>query len=109
MKHTIKLAPFLAMVVNPSIDGFSVSFAVVRGGVTDFQVNLTPDEAGVLIFALEQAVKAGAAAAERHARLSEEFAARLQAASGMAGGVRCHGDGCAAGQLPCPSTKACLV
>lgn len=114
MKTTVKLSPLLALIMKPTDDGFSVAFSVVRGGKIDFHVDLCPDECGALIFGLECANEARKKAAQ-HACTDEAFAARLQAATRtydkqpMEGGVRCHGDGCAGGQLPCPSPEACFV
>ena len=101
MKTTVKLAPLLGLVVQQSPDGFSISFAVERCGKTDFHVNMTPDESGVLIFALERALDARREAVIKASSIGA-FLERVGT-----GGVRCHGDLCAGGQVKCPSPAAC--
>lgn len=48
-------------------------------------------------------------AAHRFASFGDQKNRRCIECNVVEGGVRCHGDACAAGQLPCPSPKACGV
>jgi hypothetical protein len=98
MKTTVKLGAFLKVTVEPTRGG------EVRIGLhTDCQTRavfeLDENQAGAFIFGIEQAFEA----ADR--KRKAELAAMHEAARG----VRCHGDACAAGQLPCPTKAACGV
>lgn len=83
MKTTIKLSPLTAFVVQPSADGFAINFHFERGGKTEFGINLTPDECGVIMFAFEQALEARSIAITR-ACTAESALERMKAARGQA-------------------------
>lgn len=70
MKSTIKLSKTRSVTVQPSKSEpghVSVIFENTASAIGQFGVNLTPDQAGALIFALEQVCEANELAAERAA------------------------------------------
>ena len=83
MEHTIKIDAGKSIVSNPDKAGGGVTFDLKFFGASMASGVLTPDQCGVLIFALEHAM------------------------AKPANGLRCLGDACAAGQLPCPTPTAC--
>lgn len=90
MKTTIKAEGGKALIIEPSKQGGGVDITAMLYGVQIGKQSVTPDQCGAFIFALEQALESQQTAAGR-------------------GGVRCHGDACGAGQLPCPTPEACGV
>jgi hypothetical protein len=101
MKTSIKLTSDKALTVVPSVSGHILlgmdSYRGIIGEKWTLLAEMTPDQASVLIFALEQALNA------------IDLSHRKELENIRAGGVRCHGDACAAGQLPCPTRAACGV
>lgn len=84
MKHTIKIDAGKAIVIQRNKKGPGVQLSLELFGASMASAILTPDQCGALIFGLEE---------------SNE----------KESGVRCHGDGCAAGQIACPTPNACRV
>lgn len=101
MKTTVKTAEgqVVAMPYEYAMDP-AIYLSINRGQGRSESMSLTPDEAGALIFGLEQALES---IDIKHRRTLDAFRAK------DAGGVRCHGYMCAAGQLACPTPKACGV
>jgi hypothetical protein len=67
MKTTIKLTQQSRMTVYPAKSGEGVQIAIEGIQETVAVLNLTPDMAGALIFALEQACEANETASQREA------------------------------------------
>lgn len=67
MKTTIKMTPQSRMTVAPAKCGDGVQIAIEGIQETVAVLNLTPDMAGALIFALEQACEANEKANQREA------------------------------------------
>lgn len=88
MKHTIKLDGNKALVIEPSAAG--AKFTLMFFGAQIGTAHLTPSELDVLGFAVENVIQSYAV------KYPEK-------------GVTCHGDHCAARQLPCPTPDACGV
>lgn len=82
MKHTIKIDAGKSIVVQPNPNGQGVRFSLVLFGADMATAVLTPDQCGALIVGIE-------------------------VCNEKAGGLRCHGDACCAGQLPCPTPGFC--
>jgi hypothetical protein len=108
VKTSIKLTPSRSITVEPMKLGRGILLEVpnLPDGATTW--NLQPDQAEVLIFALEQALNAIDLS---HRKELENIRAQGYADKYSAKdiGTRCHGDACAAGQLPCPTRAACGV
>lgn len=105
MKTTVKTQEGRIVVMpvcGAIVDALMVS--VVRGDGQSVALSLTADQAGALIFGLEQAMEV---IDQRNRATLEGYRAKYEAK--QAGGVRCHGDLCAGGQVACPSPKACGV
>jgi hypothetical protein len=102
VKTSIKLTREKSVTVAPTASGHILLGMESYPGMVAEQwqgfADMTPDQASVLIFALEQALNAIDLS---HRKELENIRA--------GGGVRCHGDACAAGQLPCPTRAACGV
>lgn len=64
MKSTIKLSTAEAIVIEPG-QGGGVKFSATVGGLAILARNLTADQAGAAIFALEQAIEAAQIATQR--------------------------------------------
>jgi len=67
MKHTIKLDLCHSVQVEPAPATKTVRISLCTGFVPVISKPLTPEQAGALIFALEQALEALQTAAEREA------------------------------------------
>lgn len=83
-KHTIKIDTAKAIVIQPAKTGAAgVRFSLVMFGADIASAILTPDQCAALILG-------------------------IQIAGEQTGpGLRCQGDVCAAGQLPCPTPQFC--
>jgi hypothetical protein len=98
MKTTVKLGAFLRVTVEPKRGG-EVRIGLHTDCQTKAVFELDENQAGAFIFGIEQAFEAA----------DRKHKAELEAMHEAARGVRCHGDQCAAGQLPCPTRAACGV
>jgi hypothetical protein len=82
--HTIKIDVAKSIVVQPTKTGAAgVRFSLVLFGADMATAVLTPDQCAALILGIQIAGEQSGA------------------------GLRCQGDGCAAGQLPCPTPEFC--
>jgi hypothetical protein len=113
MKTSIKLTREKSVTVVPTASGHILIGMDSYLGLLDSLswqgfAELTPDQASVLIFAIEQALNAIDLS---HRKELENIRAQGYADKYSAKdiGTRCHGDACAAGQLPCPTRAACGV
>jgi hypothetical protein len=89
MKTTIKIDAGRSLVVQPNKTGPGLRFSVEVFGHTMASVVMTPDQCGALITGIQ---------------IANEV---IEAKEGA--GLRCHGDACCGGQLPCPTPGACGV
>jgi hypothetical protein len=111
MKTTVKTWS-KDVVVMPNQTGTAIDLNVylprTEGGHYVAGLCLTPDQCGALIFGMEQALEV---IDKRHRAALENIRTQGYADKYSAKdiGTRCHGDACAAGQLPCPTKAACGV
>jgi hypothetical protein len=107
MKTTVKLGAFLKVTVEPTRGG-EVRIGLHTDCQTKAVFELDENQAGAFIFGIEQAFEA---ADRNHRKELENIRTQGYADKYSAKdiGTRCHGDACAAGQLPCPTRAACGV